>query len=87
MYIFSPKEINKVAEDVAYEEAEFGMEIDGGIVDEGDMKGDDHTTAGPIQTVTRISNDLECEGFSMSTMCLVDLNHLKKLTSLNINKC
>ncbi|XP_052212218.1 uncharacterized protein LOC127831282 [Dreissena polymorpha] len=46
---FDPKEINEVAEDVAYEEAEFGMEIDGDTVDEGDMKGDDHTTAGPIQ--------------------------------------
>jgi hypothetical protein len=82
--IFSPRNIDEAAEDVAYEEAEFGFEIENGMIEEELELDEDLPT---FSTINRLTTSQECKDLSKSTRCIVELEQLKGLASIHIEKC
>jgi hypothetical protein len=66
--IFSPRDIDEAAEDVAYEEAEFGLEIEDGMIEE-ELEIDEDVPR--FSSINRITTSQECEDLSKSTRCIV----------------
>ncbi|XP_060591591.1 uncharacterized protein LOC132746454 [Ruditapes philippinarum] len=79
-----PRNIDEAAEDVAYEEAEFGFEIENGMIEEELELDEDLPT---FSSINRITTPQECEDLSKSTKCIVELEQLKGLASIHIEKC
>lgn len=73
-----------IAEDVAFEEAEYGLEKDGNTVDEHDDVLEEEAT---VRGIAIIKTPQECHDLAQSVKCIAFLSQLKVLAGLNVNSC
>ncbi|KAL3888117.1 hypothetical protein ACJMK2_000497, partial [Sinanodonta woodiana] len=79
-----PDEVNDAVEEMAYEEVEFGMELETGEMEESESESENEDI-GP--GVDKIRNEQDCQRLSETTVCLTFLTQIKTLALTHIEKC
>lgn len=79
---FRPDDIEDEAEDMAYEEVEFGLEVDTNTVDEEGVEEENETPG-----VIKVQTDEQCDEICSYTLCLSFLPQLKMLADISVTTC
>lgn len=81
---YRPEDVEEIAEDVAFQEAEYGLENDGNTIDENEDVSEEEDVVRGVKT---IKTHQECHELSQSIKCIVFLTQLKFLASLYVDSC
>lgn len=82
-FIFRPKELEEQCEDVAFEEAEFGLENEGDEPLEEDQLEEDALLEG----ISYIKTADDCDSATSALKCICFVDQLKQLAKLKCEKC
>ena len=83
LILFRPDDVNNNAEDVAFEEAEFGFEVPG---NDGFLEGPDIEMDVPVG-IKKVTTEDECRELTGATKCIAFVQQIRDLLSINISQC